>query len=233
MEQKVAVVTGGNRGIGLEICRQLAGRDIEVILTARNKERGRAAGQKLQDEGLPVHFRCLDVSDEESARRLFDWVTGDFGRLDILANNAGIYLDRGVPAADVDPDLVRETMETNFYGPLRLCQLAVPLMRRHHYGRIVNISSQLGSLTIMSSNGLGYRVSKVALNALTRILAAELQGENILVNSVDPGWVRSDMGGPSADRSLSEGADTAVWLATLPDGGPSGGFFRDRQQRAW
>ena len=230
---RVAVVTGSNRGIGREVCRQLAGLGIHVVLTARGRESGERAANELRAEGLGVQFQPLDVSDETTARRLFDWLDEEFGRLDILVNNAGIYLDRGVSASKVELDLVRETMETNFYGPLRLSQMAIPLMKRHGHGRIVNISSQMGSLNDMGSGALAYRVSKTALNAQTRVLANELSGSNILVNAVDPGWVSTDMGGAHAPRSVAEGADTAVWLATLPDGGPSGGFFRDRQSRPW
>lgn len=230
---KVAVVTGGNRGIGREICRQLARLGTRVILTARNHESGERVASELQTEGLVVLFRLLDVTDQAAAGRLFKELDDEFGRLDILVNNAGIYVDRGASVQDIDLSLVRQTMETNFYGPLRLCQMSVPLMKRQGYGRIVNISSQMGSLNDMGSGSLAYRVSKVALNAQTRILADEVRGSNILVNAVDPGWVSTDMGGAHAPRSVAEGADTAVWLATLPDGGPSGGFFRDRQPRPW
>jgi NAD(P)-dependent dehydrogenase (short-subunit alcohol dehydrogenase family) len=232
-EMKVAVVTGGNRGIGREICRQLAGPDARVILTARSQESGEQAAREMRTEGLDVLFQPLDVTDEAAARRLLERLADEFGRADILVNNAGIYVDRGASAKDVELDLVRQTMETNFYGPLRLCQMFIPLMKRHDYGRIVNVSSQMASLNDMGSGALAYRVSKVALNALTRVLAKDVSGSNILVNSVDPGWVSTDMGGASAPRSVAEGADTAVWLATLPDSGPNAGFFRDRQQRQW
>ncbi len=234
MQKKVAIVSGANRGIGLEIARHLAAQgDIHVLLTARNAEAGQQAAAGLQVRGVDVAFAPLDVADQNSIRRLVKLLADDYGRADILVNNAAVYLDRGQNAREVDPGLVRQTLETNFLGPLRLCQSLAPLMARHHYGRIVNVSSSMGSLNSMGGRALGYRASKAALNVLTRVLAAELKESNILVNSVDPGWVRSDMGGPNATRSLEEGADTAVWLALLPDDGPTGGFFRDRQPLPW
>jgi NAD(P)-dependent dehydrogenase (short-subunit alcohol dehydrogenase family) len=230
---RVAVVTGGNRGIGREICRQLAELNIEVVLTARDIEAGNAAAGQFSEGGLPVQFHPLDVSQPTSVKQLADFVADTLGRLDILVNNAGIYIDRGISPLEIEPSLVQKTLDTNLFGPLYLCQSIIPIMKKKRYGRIVNISSQMGSLTDMGRGGLAYRVSKTALNALSRVLANELSGTNILVNTVDPGWVRTDMGGSSAPRSVSEGADTATWLATLPDDGPTGGFFRDRQQRTW
>lgn len=233
MTQRIALVTGGNRGIGFEICRQLAQQKIEVILTARNVEKGQTAAQALQSDGLAVRFQPLDVTEANSVRRLGRFVADELGQLDILINNAAILIDSGISGLEVDLAFVRQTMETNFYGPLRLCQMFVPLMRRNRYGRIVNVSSQMGALGEMSGRSLAYRTSKTALNALTRILANELRGNNILVNAMDPGWVRSDMGGSQAPRTLQEGANTAIWLATLPDNGPTGGFFRDQRPAAW
>jgi len=233
MDQKVAIVTGGNRGIGLEIGRQLGGHGLRVLLAARDRARGQVAVAALRHEGLEVDFHRLDVTDQTSVRRLVKDVADRMGRVDVLVNNAAIYVDRGLSAVEVDLALVRQTMETNFYGPLRLCRLFVPLMQRHGYGRIVNVSSRMGSLHHMGGGALAYRTSKTALNALTRVLAADLAGTNILVNSVDPGWVRTEMGRAHAARSVEEGADTAVWLATLPDDGPTGGFFRDRQPAHW
>jgi NAD(P)-dependent dehydrogenase (short-subunit alcohol dehydrogenase family) len=233
MNCRIGLVTGGNRGIGLEICRQLAERGIKVILTARSLPAGEAATAELQAQGLDVIFHQLDVTDGDSVAQLAHTLDQDGGRLDILVNNAGIYIDRGISPLEVELDLLRRTMETNVYGPLSLSQMVIPLMRRNRYGRIVNISSQMASLTDMGGRALAYRTSKTALNAVTRILANEVQSDNILVNAVDPGWVRSDMGGKAASRSLAEGADTATWLATLPDDGPTGGYFRDRQARPW
>lgn len=234
MQKRIAIVTGGNRGIGLEICRQLAARtDIRVLLTARNVAAGKDAAAQLNDEGRDVLFHELEVTDQNSIRRLIKHVADHHGRADILINNAAVYLDSGLALGQIDIGLVRQTFETNFFGPLRLSQLLTPLMQRNNYGRIVNLSSAMGSLTNMRGGALGYRASKAALNALTRVLAAELAGTNILVNSVDPGWVRTDMGGSRAARSVAQGAETAVWLATLPDDGPSGGFFRDSQTVPW
>lgn len=234
MQKKIAVVTGGNRGIGLEICRQLAQKgDVEVILTARDVGRGKEAAEALQAAGLDVRFQRLEVTDLNSVRRLVKYIADHRGRLDILVNNAGIYPDKGLRVTEIDLGLVRQTFETNFFGPLRLCQMFLPLMERNGYGRIVNLSSSMGSLARMGGHAVAYRASKAALNALTRVLAAETQGHNILVNSLDPGWVRTGMGGDHASRSVQQGAETAVWLATLAPDGPSGGFFRDRQPVPW
>lgn len=234
VQKRIAIVTGANRGIGLEICRQLAARaDIRVLLTARNVASGKEATARLNAEGGDVLFHELEVTDQNSIRRLIKHLADLHGRADILINNAAIYLDSGLTLGQLDVGLVRQTFETNFFGPLRLSQLLTPLMQRHNYGRIVNLSSGMGSLTNMRGGAVGYRASKAALNALTRVLAAELAGTNILVNSVDPGWVRTDMGGSRATRTVAQGAETAVWLATLPDDGPSGGFFRDRQPVPW
>jgi NAD(P)-dependent dehydrogenase (short-subunit alcohol dehydrogenase family) len=154
--------------------------------------------------------------------------------VDILINNAGIMADpRGARLASASLDVMRETLETNVLGPLALMQALLPIMKKRNYGRIVNLSSGLGQLTGMGNGTPAYRISKTALNALTCIVAAETAGSNILVNAACPGWVRTDMGGPDAPRTVAEGADTAVWLATLPAGGPTGGYFRDRKKIAW
>ncbi len=230
---RVAVVTGANRGIGFEIARQLAGRGVHVILTSRDETKGRLALQRLADDGLSPGYHQLDVIDHDGIRRLRDFLDREHGRVDILVNNAGIAIDDGTSALKTQLDTVRRTMETNLYGPLLLSQMLVPLMRRIGYGRIVNVSSGMGQISSMRSGALSYRLSKAALNALTRILAAELKRSHILVNSMCPGHVRTAMGGSSASRSVEEGADTAIWLATLPDDGPTGGFFRDRQPIPW
>ncbi len=237
-KQRVALVTGGNRGIGLEACRQLAREGLQVILGARDTEKGRVAAESLQQEGLSVEFHPLDVTNPEQIQELARFVEQKFGALDILVNNAGVFLD-GKPAVympsvlEVDPQILRDTMEVNLYGPLRLCQTFIPMMLKQGYGRVVNVASGMGQLSDMNGCCPGYRTSKTALNALTRILADELQDKNVLVNSLCPGWVRTDMGGPQATREVTEGAETLVWLATLPDDGPRGGFFRDRQPIPW
>lgn len=237
--QRVAIVTGANRGLGLETCRQLAVRGLTVVLASRDAGKGEQAAERLKNEGLQVRAHVLDVTRPEQVSELARFVQHELGRLDVLVNNAGVALDPsdgGTDAASVLKarlPVLRATMETNVYGPLLLCQALVPLMRANGYGRIVNVSSGMGQLSEMNGRWPAYRISKVSLNALTRILADELQGTNILVNSVCPGWVRTDMGGPGATRSVQQGADTIVWLATLPDGGPSGGFFRDRKPIPW
>ena len=232
-EQRIALVTGGNRGIGLEICRQLAKLGIRVLLGSRDAAKGAAAAREMAATGLPVEARELDVSDDESIKECMDWIRNDLGRLDILVNNAGIMVEE----EDADPEqeiqIVRDTMQTNVYGPLLLSRLAILVMKSRRYGRIVNLSSGMGSLTEMGAGYIAYRMSKAGLNVVTRVLAAETEGMGILVNSVDPGWVQTEMGGRGATRDLYKGAETPVWLATVPEGGPSGGFFRDRKAIPW
>ena len=234
MNTRVAIVTGGNRGIGLEICRQLAKQGIHVVLTSRDAAAGKATCDKLAAQGLPVEFHKLDVTSARSIETLAAFVKDKFGGVDILVNNAGIMIDpSGARLADSDLKTVRATLETNTFAPLALIQAMLPLMKKREYGRIVNLSSGLGQLSEMAGGTPAYRISKTALNAVTRIAAAEARGSNILVNSACPGWVRTDMGGRNAPRTVEQGADTPVWLATLPDGGPTGGYFRDRKAIAW
>jgi len=227
---RVALVSGGNRGIGLEIVRQLADKGITTIMGSRDEESGRKAA-----DGLPsnVVVRGLDVSDEKSVGRLASFVEDEVGRLDVLVNNAAISNDGGQRGVDADLERVREALETNLFGAWRLCEVAIPLMQSHGYGRIVNMSTGMAALEDMGGGSPGYRVSKTGLNALTRILASELRGSGILVNSVEPGWVQTDMGGSRAPRPVEEGAEGAVWAATLPNNGPTGGFFRDRRPIPW
>lgn len=236
MEQssrKIAIVTGANRGIGLETCRQLSQQGMRTILTSRDKAKGQSAQQNLLKEGIEVIYHQLDVTDLDSISRLRSYVEEKFDRLDILVNNAGVFLDRGTRVLDLPLEILQETMETNFIGALKMCQAFVPLMRKHRFGRIVNVSSGMGSITSMGGGSAAYKLSKATMNALTRIMADEIRGDNILVNTMSPGWVRTDMGGPSAPRSLAQGADTIIWLATLPDDGPTGGFFEDRKTIPW
>ncbi len=234
--KKIAVVTGGNRGIGFEACRQLATKGIKVILTSRDEAKGKAAAEKLQAEGLDAIAHPLDVTSAESCDRLAQFLGDRFGQLDILVNNAGVLLDYSESDGSVFSlkiSTLQKTLETNTFGPLLLCQALVPLMKEHNYGRVVNVSSGAGQLHDMGTGYPSYRISKTALNAVTRIVANELKGTNILVNAVCPGWVKTDMGGANATRTPEQGADTIVWLATLPDDGPTGGFFRDRQPIDW
>ncbi len=225
--ERVAVVTGANRGLGLEVVRQLAGLGLTPILAARDLTKAEAAAAGLT--GMSVEPRQLDVTDQASVDALF----GSLERLDVLVNNAGILVDEGTYGRDADLDLVEQTLETNLFGAWRCARAAIPLMERGGYGRIVNVSTGMAQLSDMGAGTPGYRVSKTALNALTRILSSELRGTGILVNSLCPGWVRTDMGGAGASRPVEQGADTAVWLATLPDDGPTGGFFRDRKPIPW
>ena len=235
MDKRIAVVTGANRGIGFEICRQLGRRGgVHVVLTARDGTKGNAAAHKLRDEGLDVAFYPLDVRSEPSVKTFVGWLQGAGKRCDILVNNAGVMLDpRGSRVLDSKVKTYHDALDTNLIGPLMMIQALAPLMTKNGYGRIVNVSSGQGQLSDMGVGTPAYRVSKTALNALTRTLAAELKESGVLVNSMCPGWVKTDMGGASAPRTVEQGADTAVWLATLSDDGPSGGFFRDRKPIPW
>lgn len=232
--KRIAVVTGANRGIGYATVRQLASLGMRVVLTSRDRDKGQEATNQLTAENLDVLYHPLDVTDPESIEQLKEFVIEQFGRVDVLINNAGILID--TPDSSVftmQIETMRETMETNFYGPMRLSQALAPLMQEVNYGRIVNISSGMGQMHDMGGGYPAYRVSKTALNALTCILADELRKSNVLVNAVCPGWVQTEMGGPGAIRTPEAAADTIVWLATLPDDGPSGGFFRDRKSIPW
>jgi NAD(P)-dependent dehydrogenase (short-subunit alcohol dehydrogenase family) len=236
MAKQIALVTGANRGLGFETSRQLAQQGIHVILSSRDIVKGEAAVEKLKAEGLTVSYHPLDVADSESVKRLAQFIQEQFGHLEILVNNAGIFIDTQDTAESIfqaNLETLQRTYETNVYGPLQLCQALIPLMQKQGYGRVVNVSSGMGQLSDMNGGSAGYRLSKTGLNALTRIFADELKETNILVNSVCPGWVRTDMGGPNADRNIEEGVNTIVWLATLPDGSPTGLFFRDRQPIPW
>jgi NAD(P)-dependent dehydrogenase (short-subunit alcohol dehydrogenase family) len=240
-EKRVALVTGGNRGIGYAIGRSLAQREIAVILGVRDPGKGATACSRLQGEGLDVNFELLDVTDEESLQMAVKHIQARFGRLDILVNNAGIQIDGAENALDISRSTIEKTLQTNVVGPLMLCQNCITLMKAGGYGRIVNMSSTLGSLSEIADPdsayaGVGtpaYRLSKAALNAITTLIAKEVRDDNILVNSACPGWVRTDMGGDQAPLTLEQGADTPVWLATLPDGGPTSGFYRERTRIPW
>lgn len=231
-EQQIALVTGANRGIGLEVCRQLAQRGYLVLLGARDAEKGARAAATIAGAGRTVVAHRLDVADQPSIDALRDEIEARYGRLDVLVNNAAILYDTWQRAVNADLQEVHAALETNTFGPWRMCQAFLPLLRRSSHGRIVNVSSEAGSLASMGAGTPAYAVSKVALNALTRMLAAELRGTAILVNSVCPGWVATDMGG-AGGRPVAEGAGSVVWAATLPDDGPSGGFFRDGQPLRW
>ncbi|MDX6606816.1 MAG: hypothetical protein QOD14_1356 [Solirubrobacterales bacterium] len=219
----MALVSGASRGIGAEIARQLAAdHDFVVFAGAREPDDVEEA-----DGIVPIE---LDVTDQGTVDAAQEQLGSDPGHLDALINNAGVYGDP-IGVLDYDLDRAHEVFEVNTFGPWRLCQAFVPLLQRSSQPRIVNVSSGAGQLSDMNGGRAAYRLSKTALNALTRTLASDEPG--IKVNVMCPGWVRTDMGGPSATRSVEEGADTAVWLATLPDDGPTGGFFRDREPIPW
>lgn len=230
---RVALVTGANRGIGLEVTRQLARLGFSVILGSRDDEKGQKAAQQVNKEGLEVVARQLDVTDQESIRLAHLWFEERFDKLDVLVNNAAILYDSWQRAMSADLNVVREAFETNTLGAWRMCQTFIPLLSKSRHARIVNVSSESGSLAAMGGGTPAYSVSKAALNALTRMLADELRSKRILVNSVCPGWVATDMGGPDAPRSVEEGATSVIWAATLPDNGPTGGFFRDGEPLQW
>ncbi len=232
----VAVVSGGSRGIGREIARQLAAEHgALVVVGARREDDVRAAAAAI---GHGARGHPLDVTDGASVAAFAAWVEREMGRLAILVNNAGVYVDRGERASSVDLGQVQATLDVNVLGAWRLTLALLPLLTRAPApgGRIVNLSSEMGSLRGLGGSRGGspaYRMSKAALNALTILLAAELEGTGVLVNAACPGWVRTDRGGASAPRTVAEGADTPVWLATLPAGGPSGGLWADRKRIAW
>lgn len=227
----IAIVTGTNRGIGFEFCRQLGHLEIQVILTSRDPAKGQTAAQILVGEGLPIVFYQLDVTDGTSIQALREFVVKSYHRLDILVNNAGTYLggeDNSVMTLSLDA--LRRTLETNTFGALRMCQVFIPLMKKNHYGRVVNVSSSIGRHVYMGKMAAAYRLSKDGLNVLTQMIAASIHTNAVLVNSCHPGWVHTDLGGRSAPLSIEQGADTIVWLATFPEGSPSGEFFENRKK---
>ncbi len=225
----VALVTGAGRGIGREVAAQLAGRGCEVILSARNPDAAvQAAAEVAERTGASVSALTLDVADRASIASAAERLARDPGRLDVLVNNAGIGTDWGVSGTDPDFDAMERALRTNFYGAYRLTVALLDLLRASVHPRIVNVSSGMGGVAEMGGWSPGYRVSKAALNAMTRILSTELAGEGVLVNSACPGLVATDMGAQfGATKPVEDGAAGVVWLATLPDDGPTGGFFRD------
>jgi len=224
----VALVTGGSRGIGHEVARQLAERGFRVVVTSRKKTAAEAAAGKV---GNGASGYALEASDPESIRELAALVGREVGRLDVLVNNAAVLVGEGESVLSTDAATLEKTWRANALGPLLIAQAFAPLLRKSPAPRIVNVSSGAGQISSMTTYAPAYSISKATLNAITVMLAAALPKAK--VNCADPGWVRTDMGGPSATRSVEQGADTIVWLATLPGGGPSGGFFRDRKRIAW
>jgi NAD(P)-dependent dehydrogenase (short-subunit alcohol dehydrogenase family) len=225
----VALVSGANRGIGREVASQLAGLGYEVLLSARDGAKASAAAKELAEStGGAVRALTLDVSDPASIEAAAKQVIEDPGRLDVLVNNAGIGSDFGVSGTAPDFDAIQRALDTNFFGAYRLTIALLGLLRESQHPRIVNVSSGMGGVAEMGGWSPGYRVSKASMNAMTRILSTELKDEGVLVNSACPGFVNTDMGGPmGASKPVEEGAKGIVWLATLPDDGPTGGFFRD------
>jgi NAD(P)-dependent dehydrogenase (short-subunit alcohol dehydrogenase family) len=226
---RIALVTGANRGIGREVVRQLAERGDTVVLAARDQGKAERAARTMPDTVLP---RRLDVTDSATIDELAGELRETFGRLDALVNNAAIHYDSWQSTARADLGTVREALETNLLGAWQTALGMLPLLRASRHGRIVNVSSGAGSLTGMSGGTPAYSVSKAALNALTKMLASDLRRDRILVNAVCPGWVATDMGGPGG-RPVKDGAAGIVWAATLPDNGPTSGFFRDGRPVPW
>ncbi|MGE8721448.1 SDR family NAD(P)-dependent oxidoreductase [Leptospira terpstrae] len=230
-KERIALVTGANRGIGKQVSIDLAKQGIYVLIGARNPGEAADTLAAVQAVGQG-EILSLDVSKEQSISEALDTITGSFGKLDILVNNAGIFADPGSFFDTTSEDLHR-TLLVNLYGPLRLIQTFLPLMIQNNFGRIVNVSSGMGQLSDMGSGYPAYRISKTAINALTNVSSVEAAGKNIKINSVCPGWVKTDMGGASATRPVEKGAETIVWAATLPDSGPTGKFFRDKKEISW
>ena len=227
---KIALVTGTNRGIGFAIAKGLLKKGLTVIATARSKESGTTTIEKLSPYGEAIYSQ-LDVTSLESINACVGFVTAEFGKLDIIVNNAGINYDSWHNVANADLGEVRTTFETNIFGPWQLAQAFLPLLQKSDKGaNIINVSSGAGALDAQTGGTPGYSLSKLALNGLTLQLANKLGAYNIRVNAVCPGWVRTDMGGRGATRSPEEGADTIIWAALFESNGPTGKFFRDRKE---
>lgn len=240
MQNKIALVTGANKGIGLEIARQLARQGITVFIGARDPQRGQEAAQTLQAEGLDAHFLALEVTDQASIDATAAKIEAEFGKLDILVNNAGIALDQ-TPPSQLDMDILRRTYETNVFGVFAVTKAMLPLLRKAEAGRIVNMSSGLGSLTQTSDpnwsyaqvNALAYTSSKSAVNAITVQFAKELRDTPIKVNAADPGYVATDLNQNQGHRTVQQGAIAPVRLATLSADGPTGGYFDEEGVVPW
>lgn len=226
------MVTGANRGIGLEVARQLVAAGDRVVLGVRDVAAGERAARSIADGGDRVSVRRLDVTDRASMDAVADELRRQHGRLDVLVNNAAIHYDTWQDAAGADLTTVQEALDTNLLGPWRAVQAFLPLLRESAHPRIVNVSSEAGSMASMGGGVPAYSVSKAGLNALTLVLADELRRDRILVNAVCPGWVATDMGG-AGGRPVADGAASVIWAVDLPDDGPTGGFFRDGRPIPW
>jgi NAD(P)-dependent dehydrogenase (short-subunit alcohol dehydrogenase family) len=231
--QRVVLITGANRGIGLETARQLARRGFHAVVAARNEERGRQAAEGIRAEGGKATFLSLDVSSSDSVRNAVSRFAAIADHLDVLINNAALYEDQGWTVLTLPRDRLARTFETNTFGPLEIIQAFLPYLRRAAAARVINVSSGYGQLEGLAPDVASYCLSKLALNGLTIMLAEALRADHIAVNSMCPGWVRTEMGGPDATRSVEEGADTAVWLADQAPQELTGKFFRDRQEIPW
>lgn len=236
-QEKIAVVTGSNRGLGYAISRKLSQIGIKVIITSRNQTDGLAVKEQLLSEGLDVDYHTLDVTHDATVQKFTEWLRETYGKVDILVNNAGVnptLKPEESSLLTVQLETMRSTFDTNVLAVLRISQALIPLMKLHNYGRIVNVSTEMASLASISSDyyplAPSYRLSKVGVNGLTVLLAKELEGDNILVNAYSPGWMKTDMGGENAPFTAEEGAETAVYLATLPDGGAQGQFFAEMRK---
>jgi len=256
---RVALITGADRGIGFEVSRQLGKLGCQIVLTSPDREKAKTSAARLQGEGLNVAYHKLDLLNEGDIRLLRDFVLNKFGRVDILVNNAGVMLDSGRSKVEgllrgrikaipkrtgfgqgrgimkVDIDIIRATLEVNTLGALKMCQCFIPLMMKARYGRVVNVSSSLGQLNDMTDEDKvpAYQISKTALNAVTRMFADAARSGNVAVNSVCPGWTRTDIGGSEAPQSAEKAAETIVWLARQKHAKPTGGFFRDKRRIGW
>jgi NAD(P)-dependent dehydrogenase (short-subunit alcohol dehydrogenase family) len=228
--KRLALVTGANKGIGFEIVRQLSQHDFHVVLAARNRETGTRAASRLNGS---VAFQALDVSDDRSIQQAAKEFGDNYDHLDVLVNNAAIYPDEGVNILTISREQLATTFQTNTFGALRVVQAFLPYLRKAEAARVINLSSGYGEVDGLSADVPSYCLSKLALNGATIMLHQKLQSEGIAVNSMCPGWVRTDMGGPGAPRSVEQGADTAVWLATDAPHEYSGKFFRDRKEIHW
>jgi NAD(P)-dependent dehydrogenase (short-subunit alcohol dehydrogenase family) len=231
--QRVAVITGGNRGIGLQVATELAELDYRVVLSARDVRKGHKALREVNADN--IELVGLDVSQPTNIEAFVGRLKRTHGRCDVLINNAGVMPDKpGVTIRQVNRKLLQDTANTNAYGALRLMQLIIPMMETKGYGRIVNTSSLMGSIMNMGSgHDPAYRLSKTILNVLTVMMAREVDGAVIKINAVHPGWVRTDMGGPAATLTVKEGSKTTMWAATLPADGPHGGFFHQGEAIEW
>jgi NAD(P)-dependent dehydrogenase (short-subunit alcohol dehydrogenase family) len=240
-DRRIALVTGANKGIGLEVARQLGHAGFRILLGARDEGRGREAAKGLQAEGIDVRHVAVDLGDTASLAAAAADIEANEGRIDVLVNNAAIALQNDGLPGTVDLDAVRQTFETNFFGTVAVTQALLPLVKRSKAGRIVNVSSGLGSITLNNDPSwdyaavkfLGYNGSKAALNMFTVLLAAELREHGIKVNAADPGYTATDLNGHSGHQTIPEGAAEAIRLALLPDDGPTGGFFNSEGAEPW